>query len=422
MNFGGNDDAQKLVCSVTDVEYPIDHSGQAVVFSEIMKPFEISTSPVSNTLEKTRLIQGGKEYFLLLKRLIDCAQDSIFLQTYIFEDDQTGTEIANALKTAVQRKVEVFILVDGYASGNLSRGFIHSLKEAGVNFRMFNPLLKSRHFYLGRRLHHKVMVVDAKCALVGGINISDRYNDLPHQPAWLDWAVYVEGEVAKQLMSICKMRVNRPTLKSLINLKKNSLSQNVERTVLVKINDWVLRKMEITRSYLNMFRHAKKEIIIMSAYFLPNGLFRKAMKSAVKRGVKVQLILAGRSDVLISKYAERYMYRWLLKNGIEIYEYQRSVLHGKMAVYDGKWATVGSYNVNNISAYASIELNLAISDSDFANEAEFSLKKVMATGCLRVTEEQINHASFVQHSFQRGAYYLFRILFFFFTFYFKQKE
>ena len=370
--------------------------------------------------DKVQLVHGGKEYFSLLKQLISNAQDSIYLQTYIFEEDQTGTEVANELMAAARRQVKVFLLVDGYASNHLSASFIKKLKAAGVNFRMFDPLLKSKYFYLGRRLHHKVVAIDTKYSLVGGINISDRYNDMPDQPAWLDWAVYAEGEVATQLTQICQQRVKPASLKSLLGSKKKLTTKG--NVVSVKVNDWVRNKREITNSYLTMFREAKESIIIMSAYFLPNDQFRKELRRAAKRGVKVKLILAGPSDVALSKYAERYMYRWLLKNGIEIYEYQKSVLHGKMAVYGGKWATVGSYNVNNISAYASIELNLAVSDTNFANQVEAALNSVMADGCVRITAEHVNHSSLTKRTMQRGAYYIFRIMFFLFTFYFKRRE
>lgn len=371
--------------------------------------------------KSVQLIQGGKDYFHLLNQLIRQAKDSIYLQTYIFEEDQTGNEVANELKAASHRKVKVFLLVDGYASGHLSSPFISQLREAGVHFRMFDPLLKSKYFYLGRRLHHKIVVIDNTCCLVGGINISDRYNDLPGQPAWLDWAVYAKGEIALQLAQLCQQRVNPPSLKSFLR-PKNSGNAIDDNQVSVKVNDWVRGKKEITASYLRMFLQATNRIIIMSAYFLPNDQFRMAMRKAARRGVKVQLILAGPSDIALAKYAERYMYRWLLKSGIEIYEYQKSILHGKMAVYDGIWATVGSYNVNNISAYASIELNLAIDDRPFAQQVESSLKSVMTDGCVRITADHINHAGLITRILQHGAYYIFRIVFFLFTFYFKQRE
>ncbi|MBK5278958.1 MAG: cardiolipin synthase ClsB [Bacteroidia bacterium] len=371
--------------------------------------------------DKVQLVHGGIAYFSLLKKLIRGAQDSIYIQTYIFEEDQTGIEVANELRVASQRQVRVFLLVDGFASSHLSKYFINNLEEAGVNFRMFGPLLKSKYFYLGRRLHHKVVVVDAKYSLVGGINISNRYNDMPDQPAWLDWAVYAEGDVAAQLTDICRQRMQRTSLKNFVRPRKilHPIKNNV---VSIKINDWVRGKREITKSYLSMFRKAKESIIIMSAYFLPNAQFRKELMRAAQRGVKVQVILAGPSDVSLSKYAERYMYRWLLKNGIEIYEYQKSVLHGKMAVYDNNWATVGSYNVNNISAYASIELNLAVNDRAFGNQVESAFNTIMVNDCLRISAEQMNHSSLVRRIMQHGAYYIFRILFFLFTFYFKQRD
>jgi cardiolipin synthase A/B len=381
----------------------------------------LENQPASLLIDKIQLVHGGKEYFSLLKKLINEAQESIYLQTYIFEEDQTGAEVANELMAAAQRHVNVFLLVDGYASDHLSAAFLENLQKAGVNFRMFDPLLKSKYFYLGRRLHHKVVAIDSKYSLVGGINISDRYNDLPNQPAWLDWAVYVEGEVAAQLTQICQQRVKPASLKSMLRSSKPVLLTK-GNPVSVKINDWVRNKRQITDSYLTMFRQATKGITIMSAYFLPNDQFRKELKRAAKRGVRVQLILAGPSDVALAKYAERYMYRWLLKHNIEIYEYQKSILHGKMAVYDGKWATVGSYNVNNISAYASIELNLAITDTNFANQVEAALANVMADGCLRITAEHINHSGLTKRIMQRGAYYIFRVMFFLFTFYFKQRE
>src|SRR5258708_20342114 len=127
---------------------------------------------------KVRLVHGGQDYFATLVQLIDQAKSTIHLQTYIYEEDETGRMIAEALIRAARRKVQVFILLDGYASQDLSKRFINEWKEAGIRFRWFWPLFKSRNFYLGRRLHHKVGVADAAYGLAGGVNISDRYNDI----------------------------------------------------------------------------------------------------------------------------------------------------------------------------------------------------------------------------------------------------
>ncbi|RYG23741.1 MAG: phospholipase, partial [Chitinophagaceae bacterium] len=156
------------------------------------------------TANKIRLIRGGHEYFDLVIKLINNARDSVHLQTYIFENDTTGTSVAQALMNAAQKGVEVFLLLDGYASQGLPDEFIQQLKESGVHFRFFEPLFRSRSFYFGRRLHSKVLVTDARFAVVGGVNITDRYNDMPDQPAWLDFALFAEGPVAVEACNLCR--------------------------------------------------------------------------------------------------------------------------------------------------------------------------------------------------------------------------
>ncbi|MBK7883366.1 MAG: hypothetical protein IPJ81_05955 [Chitinophagaceae bacterium] len=152
---------------------------------------------------KVKLVRGGREYFDMLLLLINNAKESIHLQSYIYSDDETGCLIADALQAAVKRNVQVYLLADGYASQALSKEFIDGLNDAGINFKFFEPFYKSKYFYFGRRMHHKVFVADASYVLVGGINITNRYNDMPGQPAWLDFALYAEGEIAKQLCILC---------------------------------------------------------------------------------------------------------------------------------------------------------------------------------------------------------------------------
>jgi cardiolipin synthase len=374
---------------------------------------------------QVKLVHGGQEYFSEMKRLIREAAHSIHLQTYIFEEDVTGESIAAELVSASLRGVEVYVLLDGYASRSLSDRFINRLLSAGILFRFFEPVLKSKSFYFGRRLHHKVLVTDAHFALVGGVNISDRYNDLPDDPAWLDWAILVKGDAAVVLFRICvSIWVKFPgEVKKIIRREKITPTDvSLHCLVRVRRNDWVTRKNEISRTYLEMFRDAKKEIIMMSSYFLPGRVFRRNMSRAFRRGVKIKLILAGKSDVKIAKQAERYMYRWLFKNGIEIYEYPHNVLHGKIAVCDRAWVTGGSYNVNNISAYASIELNLDIRDNSFAEYVHETLEGIIRNDCIQCTELTYEtRYNFFQRVLQYASYEMVRLIFFLFTFYFRQR-
>src|SRR5690349_11399027 len=115
-----------------------------------------------SSLNKVELVQGGKPYFDRLLEMIASAKETIHLQTYIYENDETGKAVADALIEAAKRKVKVYLLPDGYASKKIAKPFIQELKNAGIHFRFFNPLFKSKYFYFGRRLHHKIIVVDTR--------------------------------------------------------------------------------------------------------------------------------------------------------------------------------------------------------------------------------------------------------------------
>ncbi len=390
------------------------------------KPKENLHSYTKNN--KVQLIRGGKEYFDLLLKLIGMAKDTIHLQVYIYDDDETGKKVAEALKAAVQRKVQVYLMADGYASQVMSQKFIDELRAAGIHFRLFEPVFRSKYFYFGRRLHHKVFVVDTRYALVGGLNISDRYNDMPGQPAWLDFALFAEGEIARQLCVLCwKTWRGFPKRMGITPCEEKDLQFNFsdeeKSTVRMRRNDWVRRKNEISRTYIDMFKNAKSEVTILCSYFLPGRTISKYILQALERGVTIKVVLAGLSDVMIAKYAERYIYDWMLRHKIRIYEYQGTVLHGKVAVSDKAWATIGSYNVNNISAYASIELNLDILNPSFARSLDNFLEEIIRTNCLEITKERLAKTTTLFKQFIRwSSYQIIKLGFYLFTFYFREKN
>jgi cardiolipin synthase len=379
------------------------------------------------TANKIKLVRGGRPYFDQLLQMIRDARESIQLQVYIYDNDETGREVAAALIDAANRKVDVYLMTDGYASQKLSKSFIRELTDAGIHFRFFEPLFKSRRSYFGRRLHHKVIVVDNHFAMLGGVNISNHYNDLPGQPGWLDFALFIEGEIVKQLCSLCeKLWVGYLPSEPVSICKPNHTPFNIkpgeDAPLRVRRNDWVMKRSQISRSYIEMFNKAQDHIIMMSGYFLPGRVLRKNMRKAARRGVKIKLILAGISDVMVSKYAERFMYGWLFKNNIELYEYKPCVLHGKVAVYDKIWATLGSYNVNDISAYASIELNIDVNYPEFARMLDEKLEEIIRTDCLLITAEDFHlHNGIFNRVWERICYLFIRLLFYLFTFNFKQR-
>jgi cardiolipin synthase A/B len=380
------------------------------------------------TKNNIKLIQSGKQYFDLVLQLISQAKKSIHIQSYIFNDDETGILVVNALKLAAKKNISIYVLADGYASKSISQKFIKSIESENFSFRFFEPFIKSKYFYFGRRMHQKVIVVDGQYAIVGGMNIANRYNDMPESAAWLDFAVYAEGPIAKELCVLCWKTWNdfpktmeltpceKETIEYAITEKENCLAR-------IRRNDWVRSKNEISATYIHMLRYAQQEITIMCSYFLPGRVIRKLLRNAISKGVKIKLIVAGQSDVKIAKRAERWMYDWLLRQQIELYEYQPTVLHSKVAVCDNNISTIGSYNINDISAYASIELNIDVKDDGFAQQLSQKLDTIINDDCIKITTAIHIETKNIFKQFARWcSYKIFRIGFYMVTFYFKRKE
>lgn len=375
---------------------------------------------VNNTV---LLVRGGAAYFNKLEEIIDNAQQTIHLQTYIFDPDETGKRIVDALINASKRKVHVYLMIDGFASQKLTLGIANRLKRAGVHFCFFEPFFRSRHFYIGRRLHYKVIVADGCKCMVGGVNISNRYNDTIYGAAWLDWAIYSEGQAAADLHAYCVKMWNTESPENKCEMPSVSLQIVTPQECMVRVrkNDWINRHTDVTKSYREMFARADSDILIMTSYFWPARKLLKQIATASKRGVKIRLVLAGVSDIKIAKYAERYMYRWLFRNNIELYEYQENILHAKLAMYDDEWVTIGSYNVNNISAYASVEVNLDVKDRTFVGIAKQKVESIIKDSCTRITPETyISSNNILHRMFQAISYGIIHLAFIVFTFYFKQ--
>jgi cardiolipin synthase len=147
------------------------------------------------------------------------------------------------------------------------------------------------------------------------------------------------------------------------------------------------------------------------------------LRNASKRGVKIKVIIAGPSDIMLAKNAERWMYDWLLRNKIELYEYQPTVLHAKVAVCDSEWLTIGSYNINNISAFVSIELNLDVRNAGFATGMEQTLNTIIKNNCTEVTNERHFKSKNIFKQFIRwSSYQIIRLIIYLLTFYYKHEK
>ncbi|MES2560652.1 MAG: phospholipase D-like domain-containing protein [Bacteroidota bacterium] len=358
------------------------------------------------------LLRSGSDYFNRIEHLIDNARFSIHIQVYIFDLDQTGNIILEKLRAAVRRGVNVYLVVDGYASPHITASVIQSLKAEGIFAKRFAPFhIKS--LKIGRRLHHKIVLVDDDIAIIGGINIANKYSGYDKHAPWLDVAIEIQGKICADVKIICYTLWPKRIRKK---WKKNFMPANSEgdySQVCISQNDWWRRKIEISKTYRDMIRESKKEFILMASYFLPGFRKRLFLKKAAERGVKITVILGGLSDIPLLKPAMHYLYSVLCKHDITIYEWAPSVLHGKMAIADGHLTTVGSYNLNALSDYGSLELNVNVESTTFAQSSTAFIENIIAEGCVLIQPTQYRYKAYsLLHAYRFICFQLLRLLLF----------
>jgi cardiolipin synthase len=341
-----------------------------------------------------QLLRSGSSYFSACEKAIDAAIHFIHFQTYLVDDDDTGRSFINALKRAAKRGVKVYFLLDAYGGRSFPDRLVKELEEAGALFRKFSPALISRDFQFSLRLHHKVLLVDGEHAIIGGINVADRYRGKRNQKEWLDFAVSLRGPECAHILSVLKRLWNKTFLKK--TEKSREIVSNTalyDENIRIRIvqNNWYKNKIEILKSYRAGLKRAKKKVIILASYFLPGRNERKLLRNASQRGVDITIVLAAESDTPVFKRATNYLYRFILGNNIKIYEYLPSNLHAKVATVDGRWCTVGSYNFNRLSDYGSVEMNVNIFDETFTGNFEHQLIEIIQKDCRQITFDNYIH-------------------------------
>jgi cardiolipin synthase len=347
------------------------------------------------------LLRTGTEYFPALTAACDAAEREIYLETYIFDDDATGRRVAAVLSRAALRGVVVHVMIDGFGSKDLGDEFIRALQQDGVRVLKYRPDISPwtlRRERL-RRLHRKIVVIDAKIAFVGGINIIDDMHTPKQIPPRFDYAVRIEGPLLAEIYPVVTrlwMLVTWTQFRRLWQQRPETVIHadrcGTQRAAFV-IRDNLRHRSDIENAYLGAIARSKSEIVIACAYFFPGLSFRRALVEAAARGVRVVLLLQGRVEYVLLYYAARALYRRFLDAGIEIYEYHRSFLHAKVAVIDNRWATVGSSNIDPMSLLLAREANIVVDDALFARELRLSLSAALETGA-----QQVQRSSWERHS------------------------
>jgi len=349
------------------------------------------------------LLHNGQAYFPKLEAAIETAQFEIYIETYIFEYDAIGIRIAEALKRAARRGVSVHLLLDGFGSQNLSHATIQDMLGTGMQVLIFRPefIFSMPHRYRLRRMHRKLVTIDAQIAFVGGINIIDDQHNPENLTPRFDYAVLIKGPLLIQIHAAVR---HLWMLVAWVHLKKRWINPIVikptimpcgDQKAMFLIRDNLRHRHDIEHAYLEAIHQAHTEIIIANAYFLPGRKFSNALKNAAQRGVRVELLLQGKIEYRLQHHATQAMYENLLNAGIKIHEYNRSYLHAKVAVIDQHWATVGSSNIDPFSLLLAREANIFVEDQHFADELRSSLKTAIAEESTPVM--QINKGFFSWH-------------------------
>jgi cardiolipin synthase len=306
--------------------------------------------------ERFTLLDGGTEAYPRMLEAIASAQRRVHLEVYTFEREGVGARFVDALVEAARRGVAVKVVVDGWGSMKASRHLTQTLRAAGAKVRVYNPLTS---LFTGRswRNHRKILLVDDTVAFLGGINIGDEYAAHGGEPGWADLALELRGDICRQLGAR-------------LHAGASALASGPVRVFLSGLGGG----HRLRKRYLAAIDGARRELVLAHAYFLPDVGFVRALKRAARRGVRVSLLLAGRSDVVFARAATMRLYRDFLRAGVSIHEWTASTLHAKAAVVDGQKLLVGSFNLDPLSL-VNLETLVEVEEPGVAAQASLWLSK-----------------------------------------------
>ena len=371
-----------------------------------VEPVEVSSTEQNPALidieygwhgnNRVKLLENGEEYFPRVFEAIRRAETEILIETFILFEDKVGKELRDLLVDAAHRSVRITVSLDGFGCGELTTEFLASLSDAGVRLQMFDPA--PRHLGIRtnwfRRLHRKIVVVDGVIAFIGGINFSaDHLGDFGPE-AKQDYSVEVKGPAVIDIHHFALLQSGRPARAKLWWQRRRSRRNELafsdhDGQVRLVYRDNHVHQTDIEEVYLQVLRSAQRRVVIANAYFFPGYRLLREIRNAARRGVEVRLILQGQPDMMIAKLAARMLYHYLLKAGVVIYEYCERPLHGKVALVDEDWSTVGSSNLDPLSLSLNLEANVLIRDRAFNRELFQRLDHLSRYHCTVMPE---NHA------------------------------
>ena len=344
------------------------------------------------------LLENGEGFYPRLFECIAQARREVLIETFILFEDEVGTALHAVLIEAAQRGVKVDVLVDGFGSPDLSVEFLRSLAEAGVKLRVFDPGTRwlGQRLNVIRRMHRKIVVIDGERAFVGGINFSHDHLRTFGPKAKQDYSVELTGPIVSEIHRFVLHAIAvgakgpRWFRRRLRDTEPAQLKQAGSAEVMFVTRDNRRHTDDIERHYRAAIRSARHRIVIANAYFFPGYRLIKELRRAARRGVDVRLILQGEPDMPIVKTAASLLYHHLLHAGVKIYEYCERPLHGKVALVDDQWSTVGSSNLDPLSLSLNLEANVVVRDKAFNQVLWDNLSHLMCERCQLIEAGQLS--------------------------------
>lgn len=341
----------------------------------------VTESPLTKG-NKVTLLTDGKATYDAMFAAIKNAKDHINLESYIIEDDETGRKFTDLLLQKQAEGVQVNIIYDSLGSINTPVAFFQRLEDAGIRVVEFNPLnpMNARQDWgLTHRDHRKILILDGKVAIIGGINISKVYSSYPLRRKqnksgpihWRDTDIQVEGPAVADFQKLfldtwMMQKGAKPALRNYFPAPGESGKALVR---VVGSTPGETNRIPFI-VYVSAISLAEHSIHLTNSYFIPDDQIIDALSDAAKRGVEVTVILPGITDSQLALHAQRHHYAGLLKSGVKIYEHSSSLLHAKTATIDKVWSTVGSTNMDSLSMLSNDEVNAMVLSQEFAAEME----------------------------------------------------
>ncbi|MGD8606353.1 MAG: phospholipase D-like domain-containing protein [Myxococcales bacterium] len=325
------------------------------------------------------LLHDGAQALPAMLEAIGDADREILLEMYWFGSDRTGRQFADALMAKAREGVRVRVIYDAVGSIETDPRMFDDMRNAGCQVEEFNPIAPWRaRFRVGlvnHRDHRKLLVVDRQVGFTGGVNLGDEWAPAEADGGgWRDDTIRIDGPAVEQMRQIFEhgwhLLVEPPSMTAPdLGLASDSTKAGGSR-VLVIANHYLGERRAIRHVYLQHIERARRAVCITNSYFVPDGSIQRALARAVARGVEVKVIVPGTSDVTAVWHAARKLYGRLLEAGIQLFEWQGSMLHAKTAVIDGRWCTIGTYNLDSRSLRFNLEVVATVEDSAVARAME----------------------------------------------------